>query len=792
MPTTLGNFVSPWHVSGPVKWHQSTSFDATCWCTWLGLFGGCFSCGVCRNNFIFDYQSFIYGNGSTSFNSRTWPLECTPSTCSCWSLFESQPNSNRTSREFGDFCREAGIELSLPAEKEPWSHGLVEKAGKDIKHTASCIHVELQGDPATSLILACSALNSTEHVSGYTPHQWAFGRDYTISYLLSTQWSSHLCQYLDFELNKLPTRPDPRESWFDLATLVFDNHFVTSRWLTWWWSGGKSYLNMFIKDLVVEPRELLINPGLDLVELSWLNFYLTKMLMILAATLCGFLSMGNSFGAVFIQLDLWHLRNNCTMTSNIEKILLDGNPLLTSCLDVNMRTSPQRYLRRRRPRCLPYLINLMKPPWYLHVEHILRRPSYLKIGRQSIVHRLLDLEVRALRLLGLDLALHLDLAHRAQDELDLILILDLIAFASPWWPCNVSNSQWLWAFIPASSWGTWSQAQLSADAQHEVTFMDVFSALMDCEEVLTIEFSLHVESHRQRKMLERNPVLYMNKKMNSAQVRLERLSTSEKQLFERAKMKEVDSFLKNEAIRKCLDDDEVKRAFGSNRIIKARWVLTWKSTPPDELEEAQAEAKKSSSTVLTHDGSKKAKARIVLLGFQHPSLLDPTFKTAAPVQSMIGRNLIYQLSVQNPWELHGLDLATAFLQTQPTEADQEIWTTGVKELRQALGVCDDTSQRVRFNNRTSCTMAFSPQNLGGNWSSAYHGWEMLVGLVFENCQGFHQSISSIAGHYYWRSSFRGGLQSMPRSLRPTGHCQTFQLPPCWTWPEDRPQLWWFL
>eukprot|EP00434_Breviolum_minutum_P038697 symbB.v1.2.034335.t1/scaffold4414.1/size41512/3 len=162
-------------------------------------------------------------------------------------------------------------------------------------------------------------------------------------------------------------------------------------------------------------------------------------------------------------------------------------------------------------------------------------------------------------------------------------------------------------------------------------------------------------------------------------------------------MKEVDSFLKNEAIRKCLDDDEVKRAFGSNRIIKARWVLTWKSTPPDELEEAQAEAKKSSSTVLTHDGSKKAKARIVLLGFQHPSLLDPTFKTAAPVQSMIGRNLIYQLSVQNPWELHGLDLATAFLQTQPTEADQEIWTTGVKELRQALGVSDDTSQREVCN-----------------------------------------------------------------------------------------------
>ena len=33
-----------------------------------------------------------------------------------------------------------------------------------------------------------------------------------------------------------------------------------------------------------------------------------------------------------------------------------------------------------------------------------------------------------------------------------------------------------------------------------------------------------------------------------------------------------------------------------------------------------------------------------------------------------------------------MDLATAFLQTQPREADQEIWTTGVAELRAALGL----------------------------------------------------------------------------------------------------------
>ena len=109
-------------------------------------------------------------------------------------------------------------------------------------------------------------------------------------------------------------------------------------------------------------------------------------------------------------------------------------------------------------------------------------------------------------------------------------------------------------------------------------------------------------------------MLYIAKKMNGAEVQLQRLSSQEKTLFHRAKMKEVDSFLKNQAVRKCLDDQELRRAIGSGRIIKARWVLTWKLTPPDELEQAQKEAKTDPNTVLTCDGGKKAKARIVLLG----------------------------------------------------------------------------------------------------------------------------------------------------------------------------------
>ena len=65
-------------------------------------------------------------------------------------------------------------------------------------------------------------------------------------------------------------------------------------------------------------------------------------------------------------------------------------------------------------------------------------------------------------------------------------------------------------------------------------------------------------------------------------------------------------------------------------------MLTWKHTPAESLQEAQQERReKPESTALTKDASKKAKARIVLLGFEHPDLLSEDYKTASPVQSIL-------------------------------------------------------------------------------------------------------------------------------------------------------------
>ncbi len=67
--------------------------------------------------------------------------------------------------------------LALAPEKEPWHHGVAERAVAVTQPAATTL---LLGDPSLSvadtLNLAASAANSSLQIRGYSPHQWAFGR----------------------------------------------------------------------------------------------------------------------------------------------------------------------------------------------------------------------------------------------------------------------------------------------------------------------------------------------------------------------------------------------------------------------------------------------------------------------------------------------------------------------------------------------------------------------------------------------------------------------------------------
>eukprot|EP00434_Breviolum_minutum_P013481 symbB.v1.2.011883.t2/scaffold806.1/size231046/10 len=158
--------------------------------------------------------------------------------------------------------------------------------------------------------------------------------------------------------------------------------------------------------------------------------------------------------------------------------------------------------------------------------------------------------------------------------------------------------------------------------------------------------------------------------------------------------KEVSSFLRTAAVRRCLDEEELREAKHSGRILKSRWVLVWKSVPDESREEALEDVRSNPRTTHRKDGTKKAKARIVVLGYQHPDLLDPETSTTAPVQSQIMRHLSFQVVAQRKWTLEGLDVATAFLQTGRSEENRKVWMEAVPELKRALQAEDHEVLRI--------------------------------------------------------------------------------------------------
>ena len=100
--------------------------------------------------------------------------------------------------------------------------------------------------------------------------------------------------------------------------------------------------------------------------------------------------------------------------------------------------------------------------------------------------------------------------------------------------------------------------ELYAEAAIEEQTIDLFHAMSEVNEFLRTEIDIgDFNSNRQRKMFERNPVAFLAKKMRDSEVVISKLPPDERQLFSRAKAMEVESFLRNEAVRKCLDDAEV-------------------------------------------------------------------------------------------------------------------------------------------------------------------------------------------------------------------------------------------
>ena len=176
--------------------------------------------------------------------------------------------------------------------------------------------------------------------------------------------------------------------------------------------------------------------------------------------------------------------------------------------------------------------------------------------------------------------------------------------------------------------------------------------------MLEIEFPL-LDHDRLLKKYLKNPEAFVVTSLKKKRVEINErtLSKEDKDLIRLAKGKEVKEFIKEHVVERLKDGEHVDPA----KIMRMRWVLTWKKN---------------------EDGSKKGKARLVVLGFEDPFLGHET--TSSPTLNKRSKQILLQICVQEEWKLLKGDVTAAFLQGRSAMHDK--YALAPPELAEALGL----------------------------------------------------------------------------------------------------------
>ena len=124
-------------------------------------------------------------------------------------------------------------------------------------------------------------------------------------------------------------------------------------------------------------------------------------------------------------------------------------------------------------------------------------------------------------------------------------------------------------------------------------------------------------------------------KRRAVEVSEKRLSEGDKELFREAKAVEVKNFVASRAFEALPPETQPDRT----QAMGMRWILTWKTR---------------------EDGTQKAKARAVLLGYQDTSYAHRS--TTSPVMTRQSRQMLLQAAVIRKWPVYKGDVSGAFLQ----------------------------------------------------------------------------------------------------------------------------------
>ena len=150
-----------------------------------------------------------------------------------------------------------------------------------------------------------------------------------------------------------------------------------------------------------------------------------------------------------------------------------------------------------------------------------------------------------------------------------------------------------------------------------------------------------------------------------AEVQLKDLNADERKLFSAAKDAEISCWLQTSALKPVL-----RKHLNPEQILKSRWVLTWKNVSDDD----------------NVSGGRKAKARLVVLGFQDPRITE--VNRDAPTLTKEGRHTVLQLIASQHWTLTSFDIKTAFLRGK-ADSDNPLAMEPPREVRERMQLSED-------------------------------------------------------------------------------------------------------
>ena len=152
-------------------------------------------------------------------------------------------------------------------------------------------------------------------------------------------------------------------------------------------------------------------------------------------------------------------------------------------------------------------------------------------------------------------------------------------------------------------------------------------------------------------------------KKQRSEVKLSTLNQEDRKLFERAKNQEIDSWISTGTVARIL-----RNQLPLENIMRCRWILTWKSVDPEEVQ-----------SVGSH---RKPKARLVVLGYEDPQI--ENIPRDSPTMSKLSRMFVLQTAASQKWAIESFDIKTAFLRGTDLSNDRKLGIEPPKEMREKL------------------------------------------------------------------------------------------------------------